>query len=275
MVNCLLWNISKNDVRIRIARLSARLDVDVFIFIEPPPLAAGIDLEAALNQGGNQQYHHVVAAGCTHVHVSSRLAVGEITASAADVRFAVYRLARPKQPQVLIAAAHLLAKWPPPNSPENQRSFAEDFSKFIRRVERKHKHTRTVVAGDLNMNPSDTGMVSADGLHAVPGRTVAAWPTRNVNGTHKGPLFFNPSFSLWGDMVKRPPGTTYFDVSIADCIFWSVFDQVLYRDAAAALVDDSSLKVIDSDGIADLCRPSGEPDKTVSGHLPVLFSLKV
>jgi len=265
----------KNDVRTNVTRLAAHLNVDVFIFVEPPPDSAGIDRNAALNKSAVSHYHHVPAVGCTHVHVSSRLPAGEITASIAARRFVVYRLARPKQPQILIAAAHLLAKWPPPNSLDNQRSFAEDFSKFIRRAERKHKHTRTVVAGDLNMNPSDTGMVSADGLHAVPSRTVAGRPSRNVNGTHKGPLFFNPSFSLWGDRKKRPPGTTYLDVNIADCIFWSVFDQVLYREAAAPLVNDDSLCVIDSDGTTDLCLPSGEPDKAVSGHLPVFFALKV
>ncbi|HWE95599.1 MAG TPA: endonuclease/exonuclease/phosphatase family protein [Tepidisphaeraceae bacterium] len=275
MVNILLWNVSKNDVRASIAQLSKSLAVDIFIFIEPPPASDGIDLEAALNVGVTQKYHHVPAVGCTHIHVSSRLPVGQIAASVAARRFAVYRLTRPKQPGVLIAAAHLLAKWPPPNSPENQRSFAHDFSEFIRRAERKHKHTRTIVAGDLNMNPSDSGMVSADGLHAVPSRAAAGLPTRNVNGTHKGPLFFNPSFSLWGDMAARPPGTTYLKVNIADCIFWSVFDQVLYRKDAAAFVDDGSLRIIDSDGFASLRLNTGVPNQAISGHLPVFFTLKV
>ena len=273
MVNVLLWNISKQDVRVQAARLAAHLSVDVFVWIEPPPPNAGIDLVQALNQTGGAPYTHVPAAGCTHVSVSSRLPAGQLVASLAARRFAIYRLDRPKRPQVLIAAAHLLAKWPPPNSPENQRSFAADFARFIGQAERKHRHTRTIVAGDLNMNPSDTGMVSADGLHAVPSRAVARWPTRNVNGIQKGPPFFNPSFSLWGDHAARPPGTIYFEPNIADCIFWSVFDQVLYRDAAAPMVFNASLQVVDFDGTASLRLTSGEPDPSISRHLPVFFSL--
>jgi len=175
-----------------------------------PVLDGGRRRPPSLTQSTGQEYYRVAPVNCSRIRVITRLPQGTILTSIDDARMAVFRIRLGDPPiSVLLATAHLLAKGPQPNTPDNQRSEANDFSRLIRKAEGKHKHMRTFVAADLNVNPTDIGLISSDGLHAVPTRHVAGWPSRQVNGKPRGPLFFNPMFSVWGDLVQRPPGTFF------------------------------------------------------------------
>jgi hypothetical protein len=55
-----------------------------------------------------------------------------------------------------------------------------ELANSIRSVEQKIGHTRTILVGDLNMNPFEEGVVSAAGLHAVMTRRIAEKQSRIV-----------------------------------------------------------------------------------------------
>ena len=70
------------------------------------------------------------------------------------------------------------------------------------------------------------------GLHGVMSRNVASRELRTVQG-QKYPLFYNPIWSLMGDLNQGPPGSYYYESSQHVEHFWWMFDQVLVRPASS------------------------------------------
>jgi hypothetical protein len=89
-----------------------------------------------------------------------------------------------------------------------QKSMSRRISEEIRRVETSVGHSRTVVVGDLNMNPFEDGMISADGFHAVMTSEIANKQPRSIQG-NQYPFFYNPMWGRFGDNSEGPPGTFY------------------------------------------------------------------
>jgi len=148
-------------------------------------------------------------------------------------------------------------------------------AEIIRSVERRFGHERTVLVGDLNMNPFEDGVVSASGFHGVMARRVAEAGTRIVQG-RKYPFFYNPMWACFGDRPSGPPGTYYYGGSTQKVLFWNMFDQVMIRPDLLPCFDNDSLQVLQSDGINSLLSSDGRPNiNMASDHLPLVFGLNL
>jgi hypothetical protein len=81
------------------------------------------------------------------------------------------------------------------------------FGAVVRDVEKRVGHDRTIVVGDLNMNPFDAGIVGAEGLNAVMTKQIASQGGRKVDAV-RYPFFYNPMWSHFGDSTHEeyPPG---------------------------------------------------------------------
>ena len=185
-------------------------------------------------------------------------------------RWLIYRITARGLPPLLFVVAHLPSKlWA---AEPDQRLAAKVLAEDIRGIERKYRHQRTVVVGDLNMNPFEEGVAGAGHLHAVMTRAMAAGESRVVQG-EPYPLFYNPTWGGFGDRTIGPPGTYYRPPSGALYYGWNTFDQVLLRPAIMTHLAD--LRVLDSDGVETLLSPTGHPDRGAgSDHLPIWFQLK-
>jgi hypothetical protein len=127
--------------------------------------------------------------------------------------------------------------------------------------------------GDLNMNPFETGVVGANGLHAVMSRSLARRTARTVNGISY-PFFYNPMWSRMGDSSAGPCGTFYYERSEQVVYFWNTFDQVLLRPELLDRFDIEHLVVPTTAGGTPLVTSDGRPDKkSASDHLPLVFEL--
>ncbi len=123
------------------------------------------------------------------------------------------------------------------------------------------------------MNPFESGVVGAAGLHAVMTKQIASKGRRTVSGKQY-PFFYNPMWSCFGDRTAGPPGTYYYDRAEHVCYFWNVFDQVLLRPELLDRFPSEELRILTEDGDRSLLSASGLPDKAAgSDHLPVLFKL--
>ena len=145
----------------------------------------------------------------------------------------------------------------------------------IRKKEDEVGHTRTVLVGDLNMNPFEDGVVSSTGLHAVMTRKIAEKKSRIVQD-NEYLYFYNPMWSLFGDGSKGPPGTYYYYKAEHKVYFWNIFDQVLLRPDLIDFFSNDDLMILDSDGKNVLLSSQGIPDINVaSDHLPIYFTLNL
>jgi exonuclease III len=189
------------------------------------------------------------------------------------------------QPQgalsVLIIGAHLVS--PANASADGRAEWAREVAADIQTIERDVGHTRTVLVGDLNMNPFDGGVVQTTALHAVMTRGLTDVVVRHQARTGF-PVFYNPMWSCFGDRPasrlqprgrRRTPGTYYFDNTTDRAnTFWQMFDQVLLRPPLMEKL--THLEILASDGTEDFVTAEGKPRQDlISDHLPILFELNL
>jgi endonuclease/exonuclease/phosphatase family metal-dependent hydrolase len=141
----------------------------------------------------------------------------------------------------------------------------------IRKLEERVGHTRTLVIGDLNMDPFDAGVVGATGLHAVAVAEVASRGSRTV-GRRSYDFFYNPTWGHMSDRQSGPPGTFFRKSSEQLSYFWHSLDQVLLRPSLISMFDKADgLRILETAGAVSLVTSRGRP--SVSDHLPLLLSL--
>jgi hypothetical protein len=141
--------------------------------------------------------------------------------------------------------------------------------------ETKVGHRNTVLVGDLNMNPFEKGLVSANGLNAVSSRQVASRGSRKVL-SRQYPFFFNPMWGHFGDRPGHPLGSYYYERAEMVNYFWNVFDQVMVRPDIMDRCDGEGIKILTKVGDKSLLLDDGTPNsKDSSDHLPLLFEIEL
>lgn len=152
-------------------------------------------------------------------------------------------------------------------------SLAKVIADAVRRNEVERNNHRTILIGDLNLNPFDPGVVEATGFHAMMSKSQTMEMFRTVQ-ERSYPFFYNPMWGGFGDRTPGPPGTFYYRDSVPLSYDWHTFDQVLLRPAVLELVDEE-VKVLDRGNDLSLLKSNGRPDKKVgSDHLPLLVTLR-
>lgn len=168
-------------------------------------------------------------------------------------------------------SAHLPSKrhW----STESQSLECIELARRINAEEGRVGYRRTVLVGDFNMNPFESGMVAAGALHSVMSRQVAAREVRTVQGnTYR--MFYNPMRGHFGDARSETAVSYFYDNAQHVNYFWNMFDQVLIRPELAERFDPNRLKIVTSVGARSLTRAGGRPDgQNYSDHLPIVFAL--
>lgn len=183
-------------------------------------------------------------------------------------RLTIRRVVSPIHQEFLLAAIHFHDKrnW----SEDDQLTETTNLARDIAKTEDQFSHTRTLLVGDLNMNPFDKAVVAAGGLHGVMTRSVARKGTRTVNGRQYR-YFYNPMWAHFGDRTLAPPGTMFYQKAVHIVYFWNIVDQVLIRPELMDSLAD--LRIIDRIGTTSLISAAGRP--SLSDHLPLLFRLRL
>lgn len=269
MLTFLFWNIHNADLDPLVTRLTERHRVDVVMLAECVIPAAR--LLGRLNSGTDSgfflaaDYPHIVA-------VYTRFAGDFLIRLSMKPRYTIWHLMLPARPEILLATAHLRSKG---HRDETEQAYdCRDFGEDIRRAENQVGHERTLVVGDLNMNPFGSGMVQTKGLNAAMTRDLAKRRGgARVFELERYPYFYNPMWRFFGDSGHHPPGTCYYDSSL---YFWNIYDQVLIRPSLLGCFQNEALRILDSDGSTSFLSKNGLPAcSTVSDHLPVLFQLEL
>ena len=278
MLSFLFWNLNGNGptdrseaMRTRIRRLAKHFDVDLFVFVESA--FAPTEVAALLNTANAGTYWHSISES-QHVQCFHRLPRTDVVDqyTSPDGRLSIRRLfVQPRE--ILLVALHA------PSQRDLKRNEIKDaihdYRSYITQMEDSLRIRRTIVAGDMNLNPFDDGMVSSHAFHAVMSKDRARRGERTVFGV-KRRFFYNPMWSFFGDRnrIPGPPGTYHYAKSGPIVYYWNMFDQVLLRPD---LMDDlHDLRILANDGEESLLTPTGLPNRrTASDHLPVFFQLRL
>jgi hypothetical protein len=238
----LFWNVNRKSVANVVAELAATHKADVVILAECATAPAA--LLSALNGGPGSGFHLStgVSKGVTILTRFSREFLRPVFESG---HVSIGRLALPARSEVLLAAVHLPSKlhW----SNESQAVECGELARRIMQEEDRAGHQRTVLVGDMNMNPFEPGVVSSGGLNAVMSRRIADRVTRTVQGREYR-LFYNPMWGHFGDVRDDTAGSYFYDSAEHLNYFWNVFDQVLLRPELAKRFNSDQLSIAKSVG---------------------------
>ena len=274
MMTFLFWN-SKDAKGDLIGKLVAEHKADVLVLTES---SADVDtvLEEIQKADGTTFSLDPVRRS---VAIFTRFTGGKLGHEYDDQRLSIRRIHSTPE-DILLVAAHLRSK--SDTSDPSQAALTPRYAYEIQRIEEKIGHRRTLLVGDLNMNPFDDGMVQATGFHAIPSHRVA---TERGRKNHKGerevdgkyyPYFYNPMWNCFGDERGGPPGTFYRDKGDPIAHFWHIYDQVLLRPLLVPRFVHKDLKILSHCGNVSLLNDNGQPDKgSASDHLPIVFRLNV
>lgn len=252
-----------------LTRLVQRHPIDVLVFSE-----CGIDdatLATALNQAGVGTYSKPESRS-RRIQVWTRLAMDAIedryNGRVSD-RITIREVQFPGTLPILLVGVHLRDRQTV-NSDVGRYDWATQVSAAIRRVESRVGFSRTVLVGDLNMNPYEPGVVGPQGFHAVLTRDLAQTVT-SLSGREQHPCFYNPMWSCFGDQSFGPAGTLFYpNTKEPTNHFWHLFDQMLLRPE---LIDQFvRVEILDGDGTESFVSQRGRPrTRTLSDHLPIYF----
>lgn len=272
MASFLFWNLNGKPLQKTIYRLAVRYKVDVLIFVELTFNPYELLLE--LNKSNTQQrYYYSPGIGCKKIHIFAKFNHKYIKPIYESDRLTIRHLKLPGLTDILVAINHFPSKLYMSSS--SQAFECVTLANDIKSAEKDIGHSRTILLGDLNMNPFEEGVSSAIGLHAVNSKNVAIRKSRIVQGKEYQ-FFYNPMWGLFGDSSPGPPGTYYYSSSEQISLFWNIFDQVLIRPDLINEFDNSELMIITSDGEIPFLTPSGLPNvNLLSDHLPIYFQLNL
>ncbi len=265
-LNCLFWNLNRKDRGELICDLVKERDIAVLILAETgeEPLLPQLQerVEAEFFEPASEILRLKIIAR------NSSLLLKEVYADTG--KRLTMRSLLIDQKEILFAAVHLVSKqnW----DDRDQAAEVCVLAHQIRDQEKRRGHSRTILLGDLNMNPFDPGVVQATGFHAAMTKTTALSESRVVQG-REYPFFYNPMWGFFGDRTPGPPGTHYYRGGHVS-YDWNIYDQVLIRPEAFPWFDDT-IEIVTKVGEIDLLKKNGQPDPNVgSDHLPIIFGLK-
>lgn len=267
MTTFLFWNLNNNSLVDIITKLVSHHTVDILMLAESPTppeeLLSVLSIE-------KQKFQHIPGE-CTKIHIFTRFTEETLKPILETDRLTIRHLVLPEQTDILLAVAHFSSKLY--QSDDSQSLQSTRYASSIQKAEMEVGHSKTVLVGDLNMNPFETGVISAGGLHAVMSQDIAKKGSRVVQ-QEKYPFFYNPMWSLFGDLTPGPPGTYYYDGSEHKTYFWNMFDQVLIRPELLDKFRPETLKILETSGEISFLSANGIPnDKLISDHLPLLFEV--
>jgi hypothetical protein len=271
MLNFVFWNLNRKSLLDHVTDLVVLHDLD-FLFLAECSISLSA-LVSRLSARGKTYYE--IAGLAQGLGAISRFGTETLKTQfdSQSLRVSVRRFVRGDQPDILIVIAHLPSQLY--STPASAAMECVTLSRIIGAEENKVGHSRTLVVGDLNVNPFNEGVLATHGLHAVMTKELAFRGSRTVKGTAY-PLFYNPMWSHFGDGSGSPGGTYFYERNEAVEYLWNVFDQVLLRPDLATYFKPTELQILTRVGPRSLLKANGQPDaKSGSDHLPLFFRLHI
>lgn len=277
MAGILFWNLRVRQEADRVARETAICEVltrlvrdrspEVLVFSEcviPEDV-----LGHALNAAGRGRYVFPQSRS-RRIRLWTRLSAASVVDrynGRVSDRITIRELTFPRFVPVLLVGVHL---------PDRQRLTTEEgrglavteVAAKVRQIERDCGHSRTLLVGDLNMNPYEAGVVGTQALHAVMTRELTT-TVAGLKPRERHSCFYNPMWSCFGDVSGGPAGTYYWaNAEEPTNHFWQLYDQALIRpDLLAQFV---RVEIVAHDGQESLLTGTGRPRaRTLSDHLPL------
>lgn len=270
MLRFLFWNLGRRPLSGLVSEIAAQYDVDVIWLAETAEDRDEI-ARVLSRRSSSRPFHFSRPEPRARVSLFARFPLQFIRVVKDGEYISLRQLNLPGRESLLIGGAHLPGKLFRQDDFHNA-SHCVELARDVAEQEKRLGHSRTVLVGDFNMNPFESGMASTRGFNAVMSVENAKRGSRTERSIAY-PFFYNPMWSHFGDRGPNPPGTYYYGNSTH---LWNTFDQVLLRPQLLSRFVEDDLRVLTAAGELPLVRLNGRPDpRAGSDHLPLLFTLEI
>lgn len=263
------WNTNNKDLQKELAILVDEIEPDI-VFLAEMDMSITKVL-SALNHKQPDFYFNGDPI-CVKINMFSKFNDKFVRPIKSNTRYTVRNITIPTYPSYNLIIIHYQSKvnW----DTHDQAAHSMELNLLINEVEAKYNSQRTVLAGDLNMNPFEFGMVQTTGLHSVMSKDIASKVSRVVNDISY-PYFYNPMWSFFGDNGRGDVnGTYYSSLSKPINYFWNILDQVLIRPEMIPFFDEDKLQIISKMGTkCNLLTSNRLINTNISDHLPITFTI--
>lgn len=255
-------NVPVNDLRAFVDQY----DLDILVLSENSVETR--DLLVTLNQASEKLWFADVG-NSKRLTIMTRFQISDECLVHDSPGIAIRHYSMPIGESLLLVAVHLPSKlW---KTSDDQILLSTRLGRYIQQAEQNFCHTRTLLIGDLNMNPFEIGVVGSEGLHAMMDRRTALKRDRMVFGERQS-FFYNPTWSWFGDCDESPSGTYFHDSGSEVNYYWNIFDQILIRPSIIPNFEKST--IVTKIGRKSLITDRGIPnDKEFSDHLPIICQM--
>ncbi|HMU46881.1 MAG TPA: hypothetical protein PKC72_10960 [Chitinophagaceae bacterium] len=265
----LFWNTNSKKCLAEIHNLVTHYNIDVLILAEN--VATPSEMLLKLNAVSTEFYPNHPVSLCEKIKIYSRFHHDFIAPIEESQRLSIRSIELPTLDNINLICLHFGDKGS--FNPESQSEMASELRILINNLEEKIGHKRTLIVGDFNMNPFELGLIKANGLHATMSQKIARKGSRKIQSVEYD-YFYNPMWSLYGDLNHRICGTYYYKRAELVNYQWNIFDQMLIRPDLLDHLDNNSVEILKHDGVKDLITKGGIPNKQLySDHLPIKFKL--
>ncbi|MEK7950409.1 hypothetical protein [Luteolibacter soli] len=262
------WNINRKDLNAATRSLVEAKNLDVLLLCEPD--GDPDELIVGLNELDQGLYYRVPVLA-PRFQVYTRLMNEFIRPRFDGPRCSVLTISIPGIPPFNLMLIH--ANCANYHSDQNIALELIEIAKQLRLIESEDGHTRSIVVGDFNQNPYSTGLLAANGFHAIMDAAEARKGSRIVQ-QKPWDYFYNPMWSLMGDRSKGPPGTHFYRGNGLVEQQWHMLDQVIVRPSLLEFFDLEKLEILTALGKLPLLTASNRPRRSdLSDHLPIYFEL--
>jgi exonuclease III len=265
-VRIVFWNVNRTDLTSLVCSLAKTTSADVIVLNENKvPSQTTLKM---LHEEVSTEFFVPRAICEKRFHCFCRNRTLNLTEVHSGFRFSIRTLSVSSNP-TLLALVHGVDIQN--YDTEERQSFAQSLAGELQFAKENFRTNRLIVMGDFNMNPFDRGMNLAAGLNAMMTKACASVGTRRHLDKDYD-LYYNPMWSLLGDLSDGPPGTIY-NTSRRGPYGWSMLDQVILSHSVVGLF--GGVRIITTTDANSLLDRNGRPDsRNASDHLPVMLELR-
>lgn len=270
-LNFLFWNTNRKPLIKEIANIAKYNNIDVILLAEHN--LNDVDLLLELNSESVEYSLPNPIFQNSRIKIFTKFSNEFIIPVKDDSenRYTCFKIKKSSFQEILVFGVHLPDR--KNSTPASISAYGRRLATKVKEIEKRQNLNNTIVVGDFNMNPSDESLIGAGDFHAIMDCEIAKKVSRVVSNTEYD-YFYNPMWSLYGDIGNNVAGSYYYNKEGLVSNHWNVFDQVLFRPSLIDNFEKDSLKFVDSDGKKSLLKKGKVPNEKYSDHLPLMFTLK-
>lgn len=257
-MNLLYWNLKSNKNEEYIALLIKEHSIDIALFSE----YSGTDFNAIAHTLLSDAYQFYEGyGGCEKVVMLAKKSI-QVEINREHSRYVLYSIISDSS-KYIVAGTHLPSN--PNTDADGRKMVIRELIADLREQEKIHKHSYSIIIGDLNASPFDDELIQKDSFNAVLYKEIIRKRKEVVYQGRKFRLLYNPILNHISER-NHQYGSFYYTGG-SKSLYWYCYDQILMtRD----LIDSfQGMEYCQSINGKSLLKEIS-PNKSISDHLPLI-----